>query len=127
MSPSPNRLTIDLSALVYNLDQVKNLINPGIRIMGIVKSEAYGHGLLRVSKLLEENGVHSLGVAHIHEARQLRDNGIRLPIVVLCGITSRADSQEVVDRSLTPVVYDLSSAERLSQEASRQKKDAKIH
>jgi len=127
MSPSPNRITVDLSALVYNLDQVKNLINPGTRIMGIVKSEAYGHGLLRVSKVLEENGIHSLGVAHIHEARQLRDNGIRLPIVLLCGITSRADSEETVNRTLTPVVYDLSSAEMLSQEAARRKKVVNIH
>jgi alanine racemase len=127
MSTEPNRITIDLSAMVYNLGQVKNLIRPETRIMGIVKSDAYGHGLLRVSKLLEENRVHSLGVAHIHEARQLRDNGIRLPIVVLCGITSRADSEEVVDRSLTPVVYDMSSAEILSQEAARRKKVVNIH
>ncbi len=127
MSSSPNSITVDLSALVYNLGQVKNLINPETRIMGIVKSDAYGHGLLRVSKLLEENGVHSLGVAHIHEALQLRNNGIRLPIVVLCGIISRADSEEAVDRSLTPVVYDLSSAEMLSQEATRRQKVVNIH
>jgi len=127
MQNSPNRITIDLSALVYNLGQVKDLINPETRIMGIVKSDAYGHGLLRVSKLLEENGVYSLGVAHIHEARQLRDHGIRLPIVLLCGITSREDSEEAVSRSLTPVVYDISSAEILSQEATRKHKVVNIH
>jgi len=127
MKLSPNKVTIDLSALVYNLSQVKRLIDPETKIMGIVKSDAYGHGLLRVSQLLEENSVHSLGVAYIHEALKLRENGIKMPIIVLCGITSRADSEEVVNKSLTPVVYDLSSAELLSQEAARKGKKVNIH
>jgi alanine racemase len=127
MKLSPNKVTIDLSALVYNLSQVKRLIDPETKIMGIVKSDAYGHGLLRVSQVLEKNGVHSLGVAYIHEALQLRDNGIQLPIIILCGIKSSADSEEVVNRYLTPVVYDLSSAELLSQEAARKGKKVNIH
>ena len=122
-----NKITIDLSALEYNLSQVKMLIDRETKIMGIVKSDAYGHGMLRVSQILEKNGVHSLGVTYLHEALQLRENGIDLPIIILAGICSRADSEEVVNKSLTPVVYDLSSAELLSEEAVRKGKRINIH
>jgi alanine racemase len=125
--PHPNRITIDLSALEHNLNQVKRLIDPDTRIMAIVKSDAYGHGLLRVSQLLEKKNIYALGVAHLHEALQLRLNGIKVPIVVLCGIRSREDSEEVVEKALTPVVYELSSAELLSQVALRKGKKVNIH
>ncbi len=127
MTPYPNRITIDLSALEHNLNQVKRLIDPGTRIMGIVKSDAYGHGLLRVSRFLERKNIYALGVAHLHEALQLRLNGIKVPIVILCGIRSREDSEEVVEKAFQPVVYDLSSAELLSQEAVRKGKKVNIH
>ena len=127
MTLSPNVLNIDLSSLVYNLNQVRKLIDPPIKIMGIVKSDAYGHGLLRVSRLLEDNGVHFLGVAHIQEALVLRKNGIRLPIAILCGIKTREEAEEVVNKNLTPVVFNLSSAELLDNEAVRKGKRVNIH
>ncbi|MFC1867530.1 alanine racemase, partial [Thermodesulfobacteriota bacterium] len=125
MAYFPNIVKIDLSSIVHNLNQVKRLIDPETKVMGIVKSDAYGHGLLEVSRLLARNGVHSLGVAHLYEALKLREEGIKLPIVILCGIRSREDSEEVVDKDLTPVIFDLSSAELLAKEAAR--KDKRIN
>jgi len=75
MVSSPNRLTIDLSALDHNLKVIRELIGPETGIMGIVKSDAYGHGILRVSRFLEEKGIFSLGVSHVHEAAELRNSG----------------------------------------------------
>lgn len=119
MSHSPNMIKIDLSALEYNLDQVKQLVNKGTKIMGVVKSDAYGHGLVPVSRVLEKNGVDCLGVAHIQEALELRKNGIGSPIVILCGIQTREDAMEVVDKSLTPVLSDVSLVEILAQEGAK--------
>ena len=124
---SSNKAKIDLSALVYNLDQVKSLVGPETKIMGIVKSDAYGHGLVEVSRLLEKNEVYSLGVAHFLEALELRKNGIKLPIVILCGIGSREDAEEVVDKDLTPVIFDQESVELLAEEAARKRKKVNIH
>ena len=101
MIRSPNSVIIDLSALEHNLNQVKKLVNPNTRIMGIVKSDAYGHGLLPVSRFLEKNGVDYLGVAHLYEALELRRDGIGLPIVVLCGIRTREEAKEVANKDLT--------------------------
>ena len=115
MIHSPNSLKIYLSALVHNLNQVKRLVGPKVKIMGIVKSDAYGHGLLPVSRVLEEQGVYCLGVAHLHEDLELRKSGIRLPIVILCGIRTREDSRAVIDNDLTPVLFDPASVELLAE------------
>jgi len=95
--------------------------------MGIVKSDAYGHGLLPVSQTLEKNKIDCLGVAYLHEALELRKNGIKLPIVILSGIQTRDESHEVVENDLTPVLFDLTVAEILAQESARHDKRTPIH
>ena len=118
MIRSPSSVEIDLSALVHNLNQVKKLIGPKTRVMGIVKSDAYGHGLLRISRVLEKNGVDCLGVAHLHEGLELREGGIRSPVVILCGVQTREELREVVDKELTPVVFDPAQVEMLAEECA---------
>lgn len=127
MSHSPNKVIIDLSAIVHNLNQVKRLVNPETKIMGIVKSDAYGHGIWQVSRILEKVGVYCLGVAHIQEALELRQNGIRLPIVILCGIRTREDARQIVDKSLTPVLFDLEMARVLDEESIMKGKRTRVH
>ncbi len=127
MVHSPNSLTIDLSALEHNLNQVKRLLKRGTRIMGVVKSDAYGHGLLPVSRVLEKNGVDCLGVAHLYEALELRENGIRLPIVILCGIREGEEAREAVEKDLTPVLFDLGTAEALAKESAKMGKRTCVH
>ena len=127
MIRSPNSLKIDLSALVHNLNQVRALLREGTGIIGIVKSDAYGHGLIHVSKVLEGNGVHQLAVAHIYEALELRKNGIKLPILILCGIQTREEAREVVEKALSPVIFDIGSAHTLAEECLRTGKKIPVH
>ncbi|MDY6972229.1 MAG: alanine racemase, partial [Thermodesulfobacteriota bacterium] len=123
----PNSLVIDLSALVYNLRQVRFLIGQGARIMGVVKSDAYGHGLFPVSQILEREEIDCLGVAYLHEALELRKRGISLPIVILCGVRTRDECREVVEKDLTTVIFDLEAARILDQENARLGKKTHIH
>jgi alanine racemase len=123
----PNRVRIDLSSLAHNLNEVRRLLSPGTKVMGVVKSDAYGHGLLPVSSALEKRGIDCLGVAHLTEALELRKNGIRSPVAVLCGIRTREDAAEVVEENLTPVLYDPETAEVLASECLRRGKDLKVH
>jgi alanine racemase len=122
MIHSPNSIVIDLSALEHNVNQVKKLVAPETKIMGIVKSDAYGHGLIPVSKVLERKGIEYLGVAHIHEAIELRNSGIRMPLVLLCGVKSREEAKEAVKKDLTPVLFDLEMAEVLAKESAKKGK-----
>ncbi len=127
MVSEPNSITIDLSALVYNLTRVKSLVSGDIRIMGVVKADAYGHGLVPVSQTLEKNKIDCLGVAYIHEAIELRKNGIRVPIVILSGIQTRDEAHDAVEMGLTPVLYDSTVAEILAQESERLGKRTSVH
>jgi alanine racemase len=122
-----NTLKIDLSALVFNLKQVKSLVGSAIGIMGVVKSDAYGHGLLPVSRTLEASGVACLGVANLDEALKLRDAGIRLSIVILCGVQTREECRAAAENDLTPVVFDYGAAELLAQESARLNKITPVH
>jgi alanine racemase len=125
---SPNSIHIDLSALVHNLNQAKMLLSSATKIMGIVKSDAYGHGLIPVSKTLEEHGVSSLGVAFVHEALELRRGGAKLPIFILCGLRSREEMVAAVDHKLIPVLSDMISLRTINRLALEKKADfVKIH
>jgi len=127
MIASPNSVTIDLAALAGNLRQVRNLVGRETRIMGVVKSDAYGHGLTEVGRALERNGIDCLGVAYLHEGLELREAGVRLPIVILCGIRTPEESRQVIEKGLTPVLFDLPAAEILSRECLKQGKRVRCH
>ncbi len=80
----PTRIVVDLDALTHNLRNIRAHV--GVPVMGIVKANAYGHGLVRVARHLEAQGVDQLGVAFVEEGIALRKAGIALPILVLGGI-----------------------------------------
>ena len=124
---SPNKLTVNLDSLIYNLDQIKNCTGKDTKIMGIVKSDAYGHGLVPVSKTLENKGVYCLGVSFIKEAIELRKAGIRIPVIILCGIKTDEEAEAVIENVLTPVIFDSGSAEKLDRMAGAKGKKVKVH
>ena len=74
---------IDLKAIAYNYKQVKRLVGKETKVMAVVKANAYGHGTVEVSRVLEGLKVDYLGVATMDEAVRLRDHGIKAPILVL--------------------------------------------
>ena len=83
MSMLQNWLTIDLKAIDFNLKQIRRLLKPQTKIMAIIKSNAYGHGLFEVARQAVKSGAEYLGVATLEEAVSLRKQGIIHPIVML--------------------------------------------
>ena len=80
----PTRIDVDLDAISHNLRAIAGHV--GVPVMGIVKANAYGHGLVPVARHLETLGINQLGVAFVEEGIALRQAGIRVPILVLGGI-----------------------------------------
>ena len=117
---------IDLRALAYNYHQLRQLAPPSIKFLAVVKADAYGHGAILVSKRLEELGTDFLGVATVTEGIELRNEGIRKPILVLSGIYLE-EVADVLAYQLTPVVYRLEIAEALSAMARTQGKQVPVH
>ncbi len=95
---------IDLGALAFNYRQIQKKIPKGVKILGVVKADAYGHGAIPVSRKLEELGVEYLGVAMSDEGVQLREGGIKTPILLLGG-TYQEDVDWIFKFRLTPVGF----------------------
>jgi alanine racemase len=76
-------LEVNLDALTHNLQYYRQRLNPGTKLMVMVKAFAYGSGSYEVASLLEFQRADYLAVAYADEGQQLRDNGISLPIMVL--------------------------------------------
>jgi alanine racemase len=84
--------------------------------MAIVKGNAYGHGIVEVSRAAVEGGVSWLGVARLEEAVVIRDGGVKAPILVL-GYVHPERAKEAADYDATLTVYDPALAKQLSDEA----------
>lgn len=95
---------IDLKALRENFRTIKKLIPKTTEVLGVVKANAYGHGAVEISEVLAKEGVDQLGVAILEEAIELRNSGIKIPIVILTGV-DQAQFSEVVRHKLTPVMW----------------------
>lgn len=85
----PTWAEVNLGNLAYNLNQIKKILVPGIKIMVCIKADAYGHGLIPVAKRLMSCGVDYLGVASIDEGIRLRQANINLPVLVLGAILKK--------------------------------------
>lgn len=117
LTPNPdNRLTVDLSALEANLAACRALLPSGMRVAGVVKADAYGHGLLPVARRLKAAGAEALAVGVAAEARRLRREGVAGDIFLLLGARPEQARQVVAD-DLTPVCADLEVFQALSAAA----------
>lgn len=117
---------IDLAALRHNLAQVHNRMSAHTQILGVVKSDAYGHGMLPVARELAAGGVDFLAVSKFWEAQELQASGIRLPILVLSGIEP-PEMDEAIRQQVRPAVFRLDHAELISKKACSLNTKAKIH
>lgn len=98
----PTFMQINLDAIRHNLDRVKAFA-PRSSVMAMVKANAYGHGLQRVAHAL--SAADALGVASIEEALLLREAKITQPIVLMEGLFSPDEIQEVVNNHFSVVVH----------------------
>tara|TARA_B100000953_G_scaffold300097_1_gene302921 strand:- start:244 stop:1323 length:1080 start_codon:yes stop_codon:yes gene_type:complete len=98
----PSRIVIDIKALEHNFLRIKELA-PNSKVMAIVKADAYGHGIVRVAKTL--NNADAFGVACLEEAEQLRQSSIKTPIVLLEGPYKPDDLPLIIKFKLDMVIH----------------------
>ena len=108
---------IDLDALAHNYHRARAVTGPGVRYLGVVKADAYGHGAVQVGRRLEELGADYLAVSSLDEARELRQNGIRGPILIL-GHTPPEMTERLIEYGLTQTVSALAKAEAYNEAAA---------
>lgn len=117
---------IDLDALAHNYHQARQRTGPGVKYMGVVKADAYGHGAVQVARRLEALGADYLGVSSLDEARELRRGGIRMPILIL-GHTPPEMVPQLLEHDITQTVSARAKAEEYSAAAKKCGGTLKIH
>jgi alanine racemase len=122
----PTWAEIDLKAIAYNFKVIKKTVGPKVKILTVVKSDAYGHGMLPVAKKLVKLGVNYLGVASIDEGIILRRAGIQKPILLFENILPQF-AQEVVRNNLTATICTKEVAARINHYAKKNGVKAKVH
>jgi len=110
----PNEVIVDLGALAHNFSEIRRIAGPEPRIIAVVKSDAYGHGMIPVAQTLEAAGVDYFGVFEAEEGVALRQSGCQVPILIMMGVTSE-EIPVVIDRGLTPALFQIEIAEALSR------------
>ena len=110
----PTRAEINLGHLRHNLHTVKRAVGD-IPVWAVLKADGYGHGAKAVARTLERDGVAGVCVALVEEGIELREAGIRVPILVIGGHYGRAWS-DVIAHGLTPMLHDPGQVEALADE-----------
>lgn len=117
---------INLDNIADNVREIRRITNKKTEIMCVVKADAYGHGVMAVTKTLLDNGVTYLAVSILDEAIQLRENGVKAPILIL-SYTDPVRAREVILNDVTQTVFSHDIAHALSLAAVSLNKNAKIH
>lgn len=115
---------INLDAIRHNVRQVKSKTES--KIMGIIKANAYGHGVKQIASVLKEEGVYAFGVATADEAIEIRKYGFTEPILIL-GVTFPEEYHMLIDKDISLCVSSPEEAEMISKTAQSLGKEAKIH
>ena len=111
-----NWVEIDGLALRDNIAAFRRRLTAGTRFGAVVKSNAYGHGMLGVARIAAEAGADWLCVNGVDEGIALRDAGLTLPVLVM-GYIPLDVLDEVASRGLQPVVYNVETLDRLDRAA----------
>ena len=121
-----SRLEISLPACLDNYRYFRGILNDSTRLLVLVKANAYGHGAVEFASLMEDAGADYLAVAYPVEGIELRQGGIKSPIMVL---TTGTDSfEEMINYGLEPGIPNLCTLKELCKVLEkRDVKDFPIH
>lgn len=118
---------VDLDAIVSNMKNMKAHVKAETRMMGVIKTDGYGHGSVPIARALEKlDFMYGFAVATAEEAFELRENGIRLPILIL-GYVFPEYYAKLVEWDISSTVFRRDAVNLLAEEALKQHKRAKVH
>jgi alanine racemase len=116
---------ISLAAIAHNLRAIRRHIGAGRKVLGVVKANAYGHGAVPVARTLARAGVECFGVTSTAEGAELREAGIRQPILVLSGFWP-GEEKELVRYRLTPAIHRVEQLALLDRALRRARVPARL-
>ena len=121
-----NCLEIDLDAIEYNLKEIKNKLSNETKMCMVLKSNAYGHGAVKLAKLYEDLGADFFAIARTREGLELRKNNIKLPILNL-GYSNMSSIEPSIKEDISMTIFRYEFAEKINEVAKKLNKKAKVH
>lgn len=116
---------VDLRAIRQNMINIRKKAGQGSKVMAVIKADGYGHGAAEIGQYIYDEADY-FGVATIEEAVELREAGIDKPILVL-GYTSPSLYGQNLKYDVEQTVYTMEAAEKMSEEAVKSGRTARIH
>ncbi len=95
---------IDLAAIAHNVQQLKSLLSPRTELLAVVKADAYGHGAVTVARTVLQSGAGWLGVATVPEGIEIREAGIKAPILILGAVHTPDQIGAIARWQLQPTI-----------------------
>lgn len=117
---------ISLDNISHNFHSIKSMLNDGVKVMSVVKADAYGHGVQYVAPLLDKLGTDWFAVSNIEEALQLREIGIEKPVLIL-GYTPPEMANLLADNNISQALLNEEYGAALSAAAEKCGKTVKVH
>src|SRR5262245_50728723 len=117
---------VDLSALRANLAWIRHRVGDAVKIITVVKADAYGHGLRQIAALLMQSGTDVFGVANLTEAVAIRSVGKGWPILML-GACLPHEIDAAVRDDVRPTISSFEEARAFNRAAAKQRKRARLH
>ena len=111
-------LEINLNAVIHNYNHFKSLLLPQTRMVVMVKAFAYGSGSVEIAHALQFHRADALAVAFADEGKELRENGISLPVMVMNPEEGGFDT--LIRYSLEPEIYNFRMLEQFAKAVSHQ-------
>jgi alanine racemase len=121
----PTRVEVNLKILAENFKKIKEHVTP-VKVMPILKANAYGHGLVRVSQFFQELKADYLGVAVVEEGILLREMGIKIPVLVLGGVWGN-QVPLFLKHDLAITASSIDKLKQIDATAEQMKKKAVVH
>ena len=123
----PSWIEISLDNFIYNFFAIKKKLPAGIKILAVVKADAYGHGAVPLSRKFLTAGGEFLGVSSIEEGVILRRAGIQAPVLILGSVYPYDTFPQIFEYNLTPTVASLLVLEELNRLALVYKRHLPVH
>ncbi|MDD3888604.1 MAG: alanine racemase [Syntrophomonadaceae bacterium] len=120
-------IEIDIDAVKNNLDAVKSLLDDQVRLIAVLKADAYGHGAAEIGRQLFQNGVEFFAVTFLEEALNLRQAGIRASIMLFSPIISEDQLEEAITNHITLTVSSIYDGQLVDKVTRRINSNATIH
>ncbi len=118
---------IDLSALVFNLRRIRSLFDKEISVIGVIKADAYGHGLHAVAQTLAAHGVKTLGVTNILEAQTASSAVPKADVLIFSPLLQEEISETIRHPRWIPTLSNNEELHTFEREAMRRKRRVRVH